>query len=60
MMAQGSKDEVKVLLEMSRDLGYINHETFQVLYKQYDVFRKTTISPYRKVVLIINFLASGF
>ena len=39
-MAQGSKDEVKVLLEMSKDLGYIQEEEFTRLYEGYDELGK--------------------
>lgn len=35
-MAQGSKDEVKVLLEMAKDLHYMEEKIFQGLYSQYD------------------------
>jgi four helix bundle protein len=35
-MAQGSKDEVKVLLEMSKDLGYMDEKMFEGLFVQYD------------------------
>jgi S23 ribosomal protein. len=39
-MAQGSKDEVKVLLEMSKDLGYIQEEEYIKLYESYDELGK--------------------
>jgi four helix bundle protein len=40
LMAQGSKDEVKVLLEMSKDLGYMDEKTFKELWIQYDELGK--------------------
>ena len=39
-MAQGSKDEVKVLLDMSKDLGYIDEQTYEELFSQYDTLGK--------------------
>ena len=35
-IAQGSKDEVKVLLEIVKDLNYITEEEFRQLYETYD------------------------
>ncbi len=39
-MAQGSKDEIKVLLEMSKDLNYITETDYQQLHQQYDEMGK--------------------
>ena len=39
-MAQGSKDEIKVLLEMSKDLRYIPEEDYQTLNQSYDELGK--------------------
>ncbi len=39
-MAQGSKDEVKVLLEISKDLDYIQNEEFKELYERYEELGK--------------------
>ena len=36
MMAQGSCDEMHVLLDICRDLGYIRQEDYQEAYKRYD------------------------
>ncbi len=43
-MAQGSKDEVKVLLEMAKDLHYMEEKIFQELYDQYDDLGKQLYS----------------
>ncbi len=48
LMAQGSKDEVKVLLEMSKDLGYIEESVFSDLYNQYDELGKQIYSMIQK------------
>ena len=40
LMAQGSKDEIKVLLEMSKDLEYITETDYQELHQQYDEMGK--------------------
>ena len=44
MIAQGSKEEVKVLLELAKDFGYLNNDTFQRLYNQYDELGKQLYS----------------
>ena len=49
-MAQGSKDEVKVLLEMSKDLGYIEKKTFEELDTQYDDLGKQLYTMIQKWV----------
>ncbi|GGB63371.1 four helix bundle protein [Lentibacillus populi] len=50
LIAQGSKDEVKVLLELSKDLQYINNETFEELFNQYDDLGKQLYSMIQKWV----------
>lgn len=40
LMTQGSKDEVKVLIEISKDLGYIEENIFQSIYGAYDELGK--------------------
>ena len=39
-MAQGSKDETKVLLELAKDLGYIQEDVFGKLFERYDEMGK--------------------
>lgn len=39
-MAMGSCNEVRVLIELSRDLGYINQEKYQELEKSYEIIGK--------------------
>jgi four helix bundle protein len=39
-MAQGSKEETKVLLEIVKDLGYIQEEEYINLFNKYDEFGK--------------------
>ena len=55
-MAQGSKDEVKVLLELGKDLGYIQEKEFEGLFNSYDELGKQLYSYIRNG----NNLASGF
>lgn len=40
MMAHGSKDEVKVLLEFGKDLDYIPREEYMELFQKYDELGK--------------------
>ncbi len=39
-MAQGSKEETKVLLEIVKDLGYIQEEEYKELFNRYDELGK--------------------
>ena len=48
LIAQGSKDEIKVLLEISKDLGYISEQTFLDLFNQYDQLGKQLYSMIQK------------
>ena len=47
-MAQGSKDEVKVLLELGKDLGYIQEEEYKQMYNSYDELGKQIYSLHQK------------
>ena len=47
-MAQGSKDETKVLLEIARDLGYIQKEVFEKLFERYDELGKQLYTLHQK------------
>ena len=47
-MAQGSKDETKVLLELAKDLGYIQEDVFGKLFEQYDELGKQIYSLHQK------------
>ena len=47
-MAQGSKDETKVLLELGKDLGYIQDKEYITLFEQYDELGKQLYSLHLK------------
>ena len=47
-MAQGSKDETKVLLELAKDLGYIQDEVFKKLFDRYDELGKQLYTLHQK------------
>ena len=50
LIVQGSKDEVKVLLELCKDLEYIDDVTFKELFNQYDDLGKQLYSMIQKWV----------
>ena len=47
-MAQGSKDETKVLLELGKDLGYILDKEYIAMFEQYDELGKQLYSLHQK------------